>query len=635
MQLQIHVDGSWDMEGEYWSIRGIVPCVDGYPVRPVRVAVSPDRTIVYELEEGSLTVTLRQLENQVSVACRLQGMSHIHDVEPIGCGRLTHQPGNTVPEEGRLKVFAQGFGMEGPSGCDSVEMTEKDSYGLMAVYEEDRILLLYSMDHTRFTNCYSAGFRERAFRQKAVELTGGFNLEGTGEEELTLPEIYLEEITGRPLEKVLRDCAEKIAGYMGVGSKKLPAYHWCSWYYHYQNMSQKLLEEYVKEFPQIAPGLQTIQIDAGYCPSLGDWLLPNHLFPDGLKQAAETIREAGYLPGIWIGPFMVGDQSVLYREHPDWILRDLQGNPVTRIRSYNEPKAWGNPDGNYYVLDTSHPEALLYLRKVFRTLKRWGFRLFKTDFMLWNMIDSSQVQRFDPSKTSVEILRNTLKMIREEIGEESYLLGCIAPFLPFLGYADGMRIAGDVGAQWEGAYGPLNLLQELVADNYFQNIYWQNDPDSMLLREFDIFLKPQETQSMALLQAVSGGVVTCSDPLQQLSKERQEFFRFLRPGTEKQTPQLPYFGENREELVLTHRLEQGNLLFVMNPTDRKITEVYDLKELFAEDGWYVRKWKEKEDSVQESRLFLTLKPHESALFFLTKAPLDREPENLWDWGTKA
>ena len=62
--------------------------------------------------------------------------------------------------------------------------------------------------------------------------------------------------------------------------------------------------------------------------------------------------------------------------------------------------------------------------------------------MLWNMHDSSTVRRFDPALTSVQIMRNTLEVIRSAIGDESYLLSCIAPFMPFIGYADGMRLAG-------------------------------------------------------------------------------------------------------------------------------------------------------------------------------------------------
>lgn len=319
----------------------------------------------------------------------------------------------------------------------------------------------------------------------------------------------------------------------------------------------------------------------------------------------------------------------MFQKHPDWVLHDLDGKPIARLQSYNEPKMWGSSDCNYYVLDTSHPQALAYLEEVFCSLRDWGFSLFKTDFMLWNMFDTSRVKRYDASLTSVEILRNTLKVIRQAIGEESYLLGCIAPFLPFIGYADGMRIAGDVGAQWAEDYGPINMLRELQADTYFNHIYWQNDPDSVLLRDFAIHLKPHEIRSLALLQALSGGAVTTSDPIHRISDERLKLLHFITPR-EKVCPQLPYFGKERQDIVLLHILKQGNLLFAMNPTDRPLTVVYHFGELFQEREWYVRPYG---SNMTEKREWYTatLNPHDSVLLFLTRQPLEQVPENLWDW----
>ena len=151
---------------------------------------------------------------------------------------------------------------------------------------------------------------------------------------------------------------------------------------------------------------------------------------------------------------MVGDQSEVFRQHPDWILRNHDGSPYVRFRSYTEPKIWGNTDNDYYVLDMTNPGAYEYLRGVFETYREWGFTLFKTDFMLWGMQDSSEVVRYDNSKTSVMIMRETLAMIRKAIGEDSYLLGSIAPFMPCIGYVDGMRIASDMGAQWTEGFWP-------------------------------------------------------------------------------------------------------------------------------------------------------------------------------------
>ncbi|MCI9441182.1 MAG: alpha-galactosidase [Ruminococcus sp.] len=617
MHYKLYKDGCWDILGENIQIYHAYPAINGSAISPVSVSMGED-VLQYQLEEGSVKLRFSRREKAVEVSCTLHGISGIHDIEPIANAKV----------KGAENVFVQGFGMEGPSGCRTVGYEMLKSNGLISLYQEQSALFIYALDHRHYVNRYCVGKTQSLFADDAICLFGGFNLENTQGDERMLPSLFFTE--EKTLAFGLQSCAEKIAAEMGARTAKPPVFHWCSWYYLYQNLSQDLLEEYLggfqteKEIP-----FRYIQIDAGYAPSPGDWLLPNHLFPEGLKKAAESIIRSGYEPGIWVAPFIVGDQSELFRKHPDWILYDLEGKPVTEIRSYNEPKVWGNRDSNYYVLDASHPEALAYLKEVFQTLKRWGFSLFKTDFMLWNMHDTSKVRRFDSSLTSVEIFRNTLKTIRQAIGEDSYLLGCIAPFLPFIGYADGMRIAGDVGAQWAKDYGPVNMIRELVADNYFNNIYWQNDPDSVLLRDFDIFLKPYEIRSLALLQALSGGAVTTSDPIHKISGERRDLLRFIMPKG-KVRPQLPYFTEEREDLVLLHRLEQGNLLYAMNPTEKPLTVVYGFEELFGEKEWFVREY--GNDASEKKELYTTvLKPHDSVLLFLTQEPLQHSPKNLWEW----
>ena len=259
--------------------------------------------------------------------------------------------------------------------------------------------------------------------------------------------------------------------------------------------------------------------------------------------------------------------------------------------------------------------------------------MFKTDFMLWNMYDSALVRRYDPGKTSVEIMRTVLAEIRGAIGEESYLLGCIAPLMPFIGYADGMRLAGDCGAQWADTYGPVNMLQELPCGNYFNHLFWQNDPDAMLLRDFDTMLKPEEVWSLALLQAISGGVVSTSDPVHLLGEDRKRLLKLVEPH-DHVTPQNRCFGLDRKELIITHSLRQGNILFIMNPTDEPLTVVQRMSDLFGKDcKWHIGHldlsgaW----SSEQEDLFAQTIMPHQSKLMFVTKEPLRSAPENLWVW----
>ena len=133
--------------------------------------------------------------------------------------------------------------------------------------------------------------------------------------------------------------------------------------------------------------LNVFVMDANYFAHLGDWLETNEKFHKGLKYYAELIKKNGYTPGIWIGPWMVGDRSRVFREHPDWLCRDEKGELIEFMNPLGEDNVWGFRDKIHYCLDTSNPEAFNYLQKVFRTLYSYGFRYFKTDFMYWGSMD--------------------------------------------------------------------------------------------------------------------------------------------------------------------------------------------------------------------------------------------------------
>ena len=620
MKYIVHKDGAFDILGKQISLRGCYPAINGCALRPLRVEAAKTG-ITYILPQGGVRLLFKaDEEHRLSIDCSTVGLTGTHDLAPLGNATV----------EGAEHMFVQGFGMEGPSGCFALTDEAPVSHGLTALYAGENVLLAYAEEHRRYSAAFQVKKCEGLFGERTA-FSGGFNLESTAGEEIILPSLYIEESFG--LTKSLRRCAERIAAEMRARHVQPPAFFWSGWYHAYETMDQATLEDTLSGIRAAGIPFQYIELDAGYTPHLGDWLTPNYRWPGGLRKAAQTILDAGFRPGIWVAPFIVGDRSELYREHPDWVLHGLDGKPVVQLRSYTEPKIWGNPDCDYYVLDTSHPDALRYIEDVFRTLKSWGFSLFKTDFMLWSMHDSSTVRRYDPSLTSVEVMRRTLATIRSVIGEDSYLLGCIAPFMPFIGYADGMRLAGDCGAQWAEPYGPVNLLRELPCDNYFNHVFWQNDPDAMLLRDFDTKLRSVEARSLALLQALSGGAVSTSDPVQRLGDDRRRLLHLTEPRFAV-APELPYFGTERRELVLTHRLEQGNLLFVMNPTDAPLTVFYRLSELFGAENWYQYQYDWEEDgvmSVQDGVFAATLAPHGSALVFVTREPLPEKPSNLWHW----
>ena len=608
MDYCIHPDGSFDLFTEKQQLLSAYPSIDGKPVRPLKVEASA-HSARYELIDGTLTISIQTEKDILEVHCKVEGLHDAHDISPIGSAGIV----------GCDRAFVQGLGMRGPSGFSLLGKNGLTSYSLIAVGDERECIVLNAREHGRLNNVY---------RVCDGHLSAGFETERLSVDKPELPVLYVR--AGKDYSSVLGACAAEIAQTMRARPVKKPAFHWCSWYYLYHTLDQKTLEEYLEGFQkyrEIAP-FSHIQIDAGYFPSCGDWLERCDRFPDGLKHVADTIRAAGYEPGIWVAPFMVGDNSRLYREHPDWMLKSADGGYVRPCKAYNEPKPWGYRDSDYFVLDTSHPDAMAYLRRVFTTLREWGYTLFKTDFLFWGLQDSSSVVRHGPGKTSFEHYRDVMKMIRESIGEEARWLGCIAPFMPSIGYVDMMRIGADVGAQWkEGGFGPTNMLQELTADQYFNNIYWQNDPDAVMLRDFHIHLKSEQIEALAILEAMSGGTIYTSDPIHQIAQDRRDLLNFIRPDA-IHTPEYPQWSEMREETCVVQRLRNRTLVYFFNKTDRQIIRPCNWKELVGEDVEYLFKRHGGCNRVEEVP-FVTIEPRSGVLYYGTREPMEKEPGNMW------
>jgi len=627
MQWSVYPDGSFDLISSSINIRKCYPAIDGRAIHPLGIAIRPapdGAKITYTLATGAMSLQLSRDSEGLCINIEIMGMSATpHRVHPL-VGEI----------QSATRLFRQGQGLGGPTdfvALDKMDASEPVlSYVITALCDNaDEMLILYAPDQRRFVQYCQ--LTPPLTHDKTHQLDVAFLTENIPmtDASLTLPSLYIR--GSQNLETGLMDAARQVGQEMGARTHQPPTYHWCSWYYLYHNLTEVMLDDYVAAFAAIQPNLrlQTLQIDAGYFPSAGDWLETTPYWPSGLKAAFDKIAQAGFRPGIWIGPYMVGNRSRLYAEHPDWMLHDLEGRPITPWRQYNEPKPWGYQDEEYYVLDTSHPDAMEYMRVVFRTLRNQGATFFKTDFMRWGLQDSSKVKRHTPGKTSVEYMREFLHMIRKEIGTESFWLACIAPYSPFIGYADAMRIGGDVGASWEPGFGPLNMLRESVGTQYFNNIWWQNDPDAILLREFFIHLNDTEMQALALWQAILGGVTSTSAPLHLIAPERLDLWRFLR-STETLTARLPFLGQNRKLLTAIRPLMAKDTwaLLAFNTDDEAQTEVIDMRELGVEAPLYVWAWGPRgaQELGMVEHVIPQLAPHAATLYYLSTQPTPPSPD---------
>jgi alpha-galactosidase len=338
---------------------------------------------------------------------------------------------------------------------------------------------------------------------------------------------------------------------------------WCSWYYYYTNVTEADVLENVRFLAAHRHSLpiEYIQIDDGYQAGIGDWLVPNEKFPRGMGPLANDIRDAGFSPGIWTAPFLAGENSRLFTDHPSWAVRNIDGSPAVAVRN------WGQ---DCFALDTTHPGAERWLRETFREIcEKWSYDYLKIDFLFAAAIAGT---RHDKSASPVEAYRRGLELIRDVAGER-FILGCGALMGPSVGLVDGMRIGPDVAPWWRynrpvtppRERGRPKVGGEPSAENALRNIFtrawmhsrlWVNDPDCLIARQTRTKLTLPEVQSLATAIALSGGMVLFSDDMTQLSAERLDICSLLLPPLGHR-PVVPDLMEESMPSVMRVRIGRG------------------------------------------------------------------------------
>lgn len=412
--------------------------------------------------------------------------------------------------------------------------------------------------------------------------------------------------------------------------KSEPTIGWCSWYNLYAYINEENILAHLRGIAKIVRQenlpMRVFQIDDGFTPEMGDWLDVKPQFPRGMKPLLDDIRAAGFIPGLWIAPFMVGNRSRLYREHPDWVVRERATDaPLAQWKLYAEFR-WHKRSEEYYILDVTHPDAFEYLRRVFRTWRyEWGCEYFKTDFMFWGAEYGLDRARWHtPGMTRIEIWRRVAEMIRAEIGNALWL-GCGCPLWASVGLVDGIRIGRDVGVEWRGDLSAQSLLRDAATRNFAHHILWQADPDCILLRERFHHLTDAQLRSLALYAGMIGGVTMTSDALDELSPEGLRLWKsLLAPGLCR----FPFLGQADPVSV---QVRDGNpsAVLIFNTTDAPVERTYAFDALGLANARYVYDWTKKTFEVSETpKVSVILAPHDSALLFVSELPIKQIPERL-------
>lgn len=394
-----------------------------------------------------------------------------------------------------------------------------------------------------------------------------------------------------------------IASLNGVEKKFTTPIGWCSWYYYLGNVSEKAILENLQVAYENKLPFSIFQIDDGWANNKGDWLA-NEKFPSGMKALADTIKEKGYTPGIWVSPFLFDTTSEIYKNNPDWFIKE-------NVLNYN----------GYAFVDYSIPEAQQYLKDLFHRLSHeWGYRYIKVDLISWILALKGYKNGFNALKN----YRTGMKIIRESVTEDTMILSCTAPISASAPYADGTRVSMDIFDKWES----LKDVARQTLKRLFMNEYLLIDPDCIMLRNTEkeddecgrfCLRNNTEIQTFMTFMSVTGGAVMSSDKLTLLDEKDFDRIRALAPVNTKPATALDLYDWELPSMFYYGKRGKFEMYAFINWTEREQTFDLDLPESVYMQGYFG-----KENYGKSDKISVCLQPHASQIVYCAENEKDFE-----------
>ncbi len=381
--------------------------------------------------------------------------------------------------------------------------------------EEQKVYILVgALTAFRSSTYLTARYRDR--RLVEVEVQQPYIKPGETPEEVVVLE-------GNDWRELLCQYADLAAAKMGVkpfaAEKNLTGY--CSWYYYYKDVTQAHLLENTEALAANRDvfAAEYVQIDDGYQTLQGDWLDQHENWPVPLEETAKKIIDGGMKAGIWTMPFVASTASKVYQAHPEWFVKNANGETLTH-------KGWTPPPDHLWAcLDTTRDDVCEHLANVFKAFRKMGFTYFKMDGMIYGLFDGI---RHDPTATPISAYRKGLKAIRDAV-PDCLLMACTAPFMASMGLVDNIRVSNDTSRYYISRADTRNFpifdcsiaaAVRLSLSHFWKFDRWfRCDPDAIMARQDNAFYTRGEAK-MSVLSGIMTGVSITSDNLATIDPDR-------------------------------------------------------------------------------------------------------------------
>ncbi|GHT98359.1 hypothetical protein FACS1894142_4590 [Spirochaetia bacterium] len=377
--------------------------------------------------------------------------------------------------------------------------------------------------------------------------------------------------------------ASLAARFCGGKGNRPPITGWCSWYFFYESVTEQDVLNNLEFITAHGLNAGHILIDMGWEERLGTWY-PGSKFPHGMKWLADRIHSANLKAGLWLSPFWVEPRSEVHREHPEWLLRNRDGQLII----FN-----CHIDG--YVIDTTIPEACEWIEGVFRRVAvEWGFDLVKIDFL--RAVSLYPEAQYSRNVTRAEALRLGMEAVRRGVGDKSFIIACGGHYGPTLGIADANRTSNDIGATWDSF---KQTFKKNILRYWMHQKWWINDMDCIIVRGPDegepgrisgypntsakgTFTDSEADTIFAVCQAI-GGVKLIGDNLPKLAPGKvQKLKALLESGGEGSFIPRDLFSSRYPHILDKNTGNGAHVVTIINWNDTPLVESPALRELIGD-----------------------------------------------------
>jgi hypothetical protein len=381
--------------------------------------------------------------------------------------------------------------------------------------------------------------------------------------------------------QMLEDYGDVVKERYNINIEGKPPVSWCSWYPERLGVSEErvLANVDVAKERLRSLGLKYMVLDLGWQEGhLSSTFKENDQFPHGLKWLSDKLEDNGFSLGVWTAPHSISEFDPIFKEHPEWMMKDKDGNPQGTGQWF-----W-QPHGDVFCLDLTNPEAQEYQRKWIESLANRGAKYIKPDFA--GIITGGNMRgRHNPRIVAgggLEAARIGAKIIEEGITsvDKSALPMSNGTETAGIGHYKLLYTCNDTGNTGYVGWNHLKETYTTVACHHFKNGRWAFIQPSCLCVGLPGTI--DEARLRATATFLCGGQVDIGDELTVLPEDRWKILLATLPTLGKSAKVIDLFEPIIEEKLSYEGMSSGDKTDAISISNKPNASVWHLS---LENDW--------------------------------------------------